>query len=75
MIAEARARSAALGLYVWLVAITGALRGELCAVRLADIDLELAQDAYLFSSDPLHTKPWNPDWATHQVAEAAAAAG
>jgi integrase len=132
VIAEARARSAALGLYVWLVAITGARRGELCAVQVRDIDLdgglihvafnyvvrggrrvrkdtkthqdrwlaidpdtcalireylgeiraalalvgvELASDGYLFSSDPLHARPWNPDWATHQVADASAAAG
>jgi integrase len=132
VIAEARGRSAALGLYVWLVAITGARRGELCAVQLRDIDLagglihvaynyvvrggrrvrkdtkthqdrwlaidpdtcalireylgeiraalaavgvELPPSAYLFSNDPLHAGPWNPDWATHQVAEAAAAAG
>jgi integrase len=29
----------------------------------------------VFSNDPAHTRPWNPDWATHKVAEAAAAAG
>ena len=32
-------------------------------------------DAYLFSNDPAHAQPWNPDWATHKVAEAADAAG
>jgi integrase len=30
---------------------------------------------YLFSNDPAHSRPWNPDWATHKVAEVAAAAG
>src|SRR5204863_3747823 len=25
--------------------------------------------------DPSHARPWNPDWATHKVAEAAEAAG
>jgi integrase len=35
----------------------------------------LRDDAYLFSNDPAHARPWNPDWATHKVAEAAAAAG
>jgi integrase len=132
VIAEARARSAALGLYLWLVAVTGVRRGELCGLQIRDIDLdrglvhvafnyvvrggqrvrkdtkthqdrwlaidpdtcalivdyldeiraelaavgvELRDDAYLFSNDPGHSQPWNPDWATHKVAEAAAAAG
>jgi integrase len=113
-----------LALYVWLAAITGARRGELCAIQICDIDLEhkllhiafnylvksgqkvrkdtkthqdrwialdetscalvaevmeavnevlapvgleLAKDAYLFSNDPQHATPWNPDWASHQV--------
>jgi hypothetical protein len=30
VIAEARARSAAMGLYLWLVVVTGVRRGELC---------------------------------------------
>ena len=136
VIAEARARSAAPGLYLWLVVVTGVRRGELCGLQIRDIDLarglvhvafnyvvrggqrvrkdtkthqdrwlaidpdtcalvatyldairaELAavgvglpDDAYLFSNDfsndPAHSGPWNPDWATHKVAEAAAAAG
>jgi integrase len=29
----------------------------------------------LFSNDPAHARPWNPDWVTHRVADAAAAAG
>jgi integrase len=132
VIAEARARSTSLGLYLWLVVVTGARRGELCGLQIHDIDLarglvhvafnyvvrggqgvrkdtkthqdrwlaidpdtctlitthldeiraeltglgvELRDDAYLFSNDRAHTRPWNPDWATHKVAEAAAAAG
>jgi len=39
------------------------------------VGAELRDDAYLFSNDPAHSRPWNPDWATHKVAEAAAAAG
>ncbi len=131
VIAEARSRSAALGLYLWLVVVTGVRRGELCGLQICDIDLdrglvhvafnyvarggqrirkdtkthqdrwlaidadtcaliatyldeiraelagvgvELHNDAYLFSNDPAHSRPWNPDWATHKVAEAAAAA-
>ena len=122
----------AIALYVWLVAITGVRRGELCAVQLRDVDLEngvlhiafnyvvkggkkvrkdtkthqdrylaidpvtctlvrehvaaaeaalagtgvkLTQDAYLFSNQPANARPWNPDWASHRVADLAAAAG
>jgi integrase len=132
VIAEARAHSLALGLYLWLVAVTGVRRGELCGLQIRDIDLdgglvhvafnyvvrggqrvrkdtkthqdrwlaidpdtctliasyldeiraelaavsvELSDDAYLFSNDAAHSQPWNPDWATHKVADAAAAAG
>jgi len=42
---------------------------------LAAVGVELAEDAYLFSNDPVHARPWNPNWATHRVANAAAAAG
>jgi integrase len=132
VIAEARARSAALGLYLWLVVVTGVRRGELGGLQIRDIDLDrglvhvafnyvvrggqrvrkdtktyqdrwlaidpdtcalianylgeiraelatvgagLRDEAYLFSNDPAHARPWNPDWATHKVAEAADAAG
>jgi len=34
------ARSAALGLYLWLVAVTGVRRGELCGLQIRDIDLD-----------------------------------
>ncbi len=132
VIAQARAHSADLGLYLWLVVVTGVRRGELCGLQIRDIDLDqglvhvafnyvvragqrvrkdtkthqdrwlaidpdtcalivnyldeirdalaavgvgLRDDAYLFSNDPAHTRPWNPDWATHKVADAADAAG
>ena len=132
VIAEARARSAALGLYLWLVMVTGVRRSELCGLQIRDVDLDrglvhvafnyvvrgghrirkdtkthqdrwlaidpdtcalitsyldeiraelgavgvgLRDDAYLFSNDPAHSRPWNPDWATHRVAETADAAG
>ncbi len=132
VIAEARSRRAALGLYLWLVVVTGVRRGELCGLQLRDINLdrglvhvafnyvvrggqrvrkdtkthqdrwlaidpatcaliasyldeiraalaavgvELRDDAYLFSNDPSHARPWNPDWVTHQIAAAAEAAG
>ena len=40
MIAGARARNAALGLYLWLVVVTGVRRGELCGLQIRDIDLD-----------------------------------
>ena len=40
VIAEARARNAALGLYLWLVVVTGVRRGELCGLQIRDIDLD-----------------------------------
>jgi integrase len=132
VIAEARAHSDALGLYLWLVVITGVRRGELCGLQICDLDLAggtvhvafnyvvrggqrvrkdtkthqdrwlaidpdtcalvasylrevrealaavgvgLRGNAYLFSNDPSHGRPWNPDWVTHQIAAAADAAG
>jgi integrase len=133
VIAQARASERLLlALYIWLAAITGARRGELCAVQLRDLDtehgtmhvgfnyvvkagqkvrkdtkthqerwialdpvscafireaieaidaklarvgLQLASDAYLFSNDPMHTAPWNPDWVSHEVSDLADDAG
>ena len=40
VIAEARARSTDLGLYLWLVVVTGVRRGELCGLQIRDIDLD-----------------------------------
>jgi integrase len=48
----------------------GEIRAELAAVGVG-----LPDDAFLFSDDPAHSRPWNPDWATHKVAEAAVVAG
>jgi len=42
VIAEARARSAALGLYLWLVVVTGVRRGELCGLQIRDVGLDRA---------------------------------
>jgi integrase len=121
----------AIALYIWLAAITGVRRGELCGVQIRDLDMEngvlhvafnyvvkggkkvrkdtkthqdrylaidpvtcalieehlaaiaaalagtgvqLTPSAYLFSNDPAHTAPWNPDWATHRVTDLARAA-
>ena len=42
---------------------------------LAAVGVGLRDDAYLFSNDQAHARPWNPDWVTHQIAAAADAAG
>ena len=42
---------------------------------LAAVGAGLRDDAYLFSNDPAHSRPWNPNWVTHQIAAAADAAG
>ena len=43
--------------------------------ELAAVGLELPDDAYMFSNDPMGARPWNPDWATHKASDLAAAAG
>jgi integrase len=43
--------------------------------ELAAVGVELRDDAYLFSNDPAHARPWNPDWVSHRVAEIPARAG
>jgi len=42
---------------------------------LAAVGLTLAPAAFLFSNDPAHSRPWNPDWVTHRVCDLAKAAG
>ena len=132
VIAEGRKTHPEMALYLWLVAITGARRGELCALQVCDLDLDtgvlhlafnyivvdgqrvrkdtkthqdrylaidpvtcamlrehleavraelaavglqLPEDAYVFSNDPMGANPWNPDWATHKASDLATAAG
>jgi integrase len=132
LIAEGRKTHPKMALYLWLAAITGARRGELCGLQACDIDLkrgilhlafnylvkkgqrvrkdtkthqdrylaidpvtcamisehldairasladfglDLPENAYVFSNDPMGVSPWNPDWVTHKAGELAAAAG
>jgi len=39
------------------------IAGYLDEIRteLADVGVQLREDAYLFSNDPAHSRPWNPD--------------
>lgn len=48
---------------------------EAIGAELAAVRLELPEDAYVFSNDPMGTNPWNPDGATHKGSDLAAAAG
>ena len=41
---------------------------------LAAVGVTLAPSAFLFSNDPAHSRPWNPDWVTHRVCDLAKAA-
>ena len=41
---------------------------------LAAVGVTLAPSAFLFSNDPAHTRPWNPDRATHRASDLAKAA-
>jgi integrase len=132
VITEGRKAHPEMALYLWLVAITGARRGELCALQICDVDLDkgilhiafnyvvvagyrvrkdtkthqdrylaidlvtcamirehldtirarladvgvdLREDAYLFSNDPAGATPWNPDWVSHKARNLAATAG
>ena len=40
VIAGARERRAALGLYLWLVVVTGVGQGELYGLQICDVDLD-----------------------------------
>ena len=42
---------------------------------LAAVGVTLAPSAFLFSNDPAHSRPWNPDCVTHRVCDLANAAG
>jgi integrase len=44
---------------------------EVIDAKLASVGLHLVPDAYLFSSEPMHTAPWNPNWVSHEVANLA----
>ncbi|WP_311745740.1 tyrosine-type recombinase/integrase [Sphaerisporangium krabiense] len=49
------------------------LRRRQAALDAADV--ELAEDAFVFSPDPASLKPWNPDTITHKYERHARAAG
>lgn len=48
---------------------------ERIEAALTRAGVKLVPTAYVFSNDPAGERPWNPDWATHKVAEIARGAG
>ena len=66
VIAEARARSAALGLYLWLVVVTGIRRGELCGLQIRDVDLDRALVHVAFNYVVRGGQRVRKDTKTHQ---------
>jgi integrase len=67
VVQQARSRGQhAIALYVWLVAITGVRRGELCAVQVRDIDLENRVLHVAFNYVVKGGKKVRKDTKTHQ---------
>jgi len=66
VIAEGRKTSPVMALYLWLVAITGARRGELCALQVGDIDLEKGIVHIAFSYVVVGGRRVRKDTKTHQ---------
>jgi DNA-binding transcriptional regulator YhcF (GntR family) len=67
VIAEARASGHhQLALYLWLAAITGARRGELCAVQVLDVDLEHRLLHIAFNYVVKNGQKLRKDTKTHQ---------
>ena len=67
VIAEARASGHhQLALYLWLAAITGARRGELCAVQVRDVDLEHGLLHIAFNYVVKNGQKVRKDTKTHQ---------
>jgi integrase len=66
VIAEGRKANPVLALYLWLVAITGARRGELCALQVSDIDLDQGVLHIAFNYVVVGGRRVRKDTKTHQ---------
>jgi integrase len=66
VIAEGRARGAALGLYLWLVMVTGVRRGELYGLQIRDVDLDRALVHIAFNYVVRGGRRVRKDTKTHQ---------
>jgi integrase len=66
VIAEGRKTHPAMALYLWLVAITGARRGELCALQVCDLDLDTGILHLAFNYVVVDGQRVRKDTQTHQ---------
>jgi integrase len=66
VIAEARKTNPAMALYLWLAAVTGARRGEVCALQVGDINLEQGIIHIAFSYVVVGGQRVRKDTKTHQ---------
>ena len=66
VIAEGRKTHPKMALYLWLVAITGARRGEICALQVRDIDLERGSVHIAFNYLVKNGQRVRKDTKTHQ---------
>ena len=66
VIAEGRKAHPEMALYLWLVAITGARRGELCALQVCDVDLDKGILHIAFNYVVVDGRRVRKDTKTHQ---------
>jgi integrase len=66
VIAEGRKTHPKMALYLWLVAITGARRGEICALQVCNIDLERGSIHIAFNYLVKNVQRIRKDTKTHQ---------
>ncbi|MGH3283293.1 MAG: tyrosine-type recombinase/integrase [Streptosporangiaceae bacterium] len=66
VIAEGRKTNPVMALYLWLIAITGARRGELCALQVGDIDFNQGIIHIAFSYVVVGGRRVRKDTKTHQ---------
>ena len=66
VITEGRKTHPVLALYLWLVAITGARRGELCALQVGDVDLDNGVLHIAFNYVVVGGRRVRKDTKTHQ---------
>jgi integrase len=65
-IAEGRKTHPEMALYLWLAAITGARRGELCAMQVRDLDLDISDLHLAFNYVVVDGRRVRQDTKSHQ---------
>ena len=67
LIEHARAEDPDLGTYLWLLAVTGCRRGEACALRWSDVDLERGDVTIRRAMAMAGSTPYEKGTKTHQA--------